>query len=361
MKTNILKICVLSALLFAGACKDDPKPTPEPPSTTAVLIGNTGLTPSGSGTLTSYNPELQVPNNNAFQKANTYAMGPGLNSILVDGDITFLVMSGNAEIIAVNTSDYKVIKRFTGFGTPRHIVKASENKYYVSDWQDEGVHVLYYNKTTPSDFIYTGLGPERMLVHKNKLFVANSGGPSTIKDSTVTVINIDADTITTELQVTFKPNSMQIDDRGYLWVLCSGFQDIISPFNSIPGQLMSFKIKRDTIVNLDTVPLVLADNQLRPHDLVINAVGDMLYYIANNSGSNDGNIMRHIVRAPKLNQNPYISGDFFSLSFDSIQEEIYAGAPGDYMLNGEVYRFNESGSQLDLFTAGIIPSCFGFK
>src|SRR5690606_198728 len=136
MKANILKICTLSAILITAACKDDPKPEPAPPSTTAALIGNTGLSPTGSGTLTSYNPELQVPNNNAFQKANTYTMGPGLVSMLVDGDKTFLVMGGNSEIIVVNTSDYKVVKRFTGFSTPRHIVKATDNKYYVSDWQD---------------------------------------------------------------------------------------------------------------------------------------------------------------------------------------------------------------------------------
>lgn len=360
MKTNILKICVLGALLITSACKDDPKPEPLPPSTKAVLVGSEGLSPTGSGALTSYNPELQVPNNNAFQKANNYEMGLGLNSMLVDGNVTFLVMSGSGEIIAVNTSDFKVIKRFTGFGTPRHIVKASENKYYVSDWQDEGVHVLYYNQNTPSDFIYTGLGPERMLIKDKFLFVANSGGPATIKDSTVTVINTKVDTITTELQVAFKPNSMQLDENGFLWVLCAGFQDVVDPFSSIPGQLMTFKIKRDTIFRKDTTNLVLDNNQLRPHDLVINTKGDIMYYIAD-EGDTHGNVMSHSINSKKLNQNPHIEGDFYSLAFDSIQEDIYAGDPGDYLLNGQVYRFSESGSPIDVFTAGIIPSCFGFK
>ncbi|WP_417602496.1 YncE family protein [Owenweeksia hongkongensis] len=367
MKTNILKICVLGALLSIGACKGDPKPDPAPPSTTAVMIGNTGLTPQGSGTLTSYNPELQVPNNNAFQKANTYTMGPGLNSMLVDGDKTFLVMSGNAEIVVVNTSNYKVIKRFTGFGTPRHIVKASSNKYYVTDWQDEGVHVLYYNQTSPSKFIYTGLGPERMIIKDDLLFVANSGGPGTIADSTVSIINTKVDTITTELQVAFKPNSMQLDSRDQLWVLCAGFQDVIDPFASLPGELMSFDLSRDSleyypdsIVHVDTLSLVLSDNQLRPHDLVINKEGKKLYFIDNENGD-DGNIMVHDVKMPMLTQAPYIQGFFYSLGYDMVQEELYGGSPGNYLLNGEVHRYRENGNQIDFFTAGIIPSCFGFK
>ncbi len=367
MRANILNICVLGALLITSACKDDPKPDPLPPTTKAVIIGNTGLTPAGSGTLTSYNPELQVPNNNAFQKANTYAMGAGLNSILVDGDKTFLVMGGNSEIIVVNTSNYKVVKRFTGFSTPRHIVKATNNKYYVSDWQEEGVHVLYYNQKSPTKFIYTGLGPERMLIKDDLLFVANSGGPGTIADSTVTVINTNVDTVTTDLQVAFKPNSMQIDNRNQLWVLCAGIQDALDPLNSLPGQLMSFDLSKDSlayypdsIISIDTLDLKLTNNQLRPHDLVINKAGDILYFIDNENG-NDGNILLHRVQNPNLKQTPFIQGFFYSLGYDMVQEELYGGSPGNYLLNGEVHRYRENGNQIDFFTAGIIPSCFGFK
>lgn len=367
MNNRFYKIFGFVALALMASCKDDPKPEPEPVSTEAVLIGNTGLTPSGSGTLTSYNPELKVPENNAFQKANVYAMGPGLNSILVDGNRTFLVMSENAEIIVINTNTYKVEKRFTGFGNPRHIVKATENKFYVSDWQEDGVHVLFYNQDQPTKTIFTGTGPERMVIKDELLYVANSGGPSTLLDSTVSVINTKVDTVTTNLQVAYKPNSLQIDSRDQLWVLCAGYADAINPFNSLPGELMSYDLTRDSlayypdsIVNVDSLSLVLNDNQLRPHDLIINSTGDALYYIDNENGE-DGNIMIHETSSPMLKQSKYIQGFFYSLGFDMVQNEIYAGSPGNYLISGEVHRYRENGNQIDFFTAGIIPSCFGFK
>ena len=367
MNTNFLKIFGFAALGALASCKDDPKPAPAPPSTKAVMIGNTGLTPSGSGTLTSYDPELKVPNNNAFQKANVYPMGPGLNSILVDGDRTFLVMTENAEIIVVNTNNYKVIKRFSGFGAPRHIIKATENKFYVSDWQEDGVHVLYYNQDQPTKSIFTGVGPEHMVIKDELLYVANSGGPNTINDSTVAVINTIKDTVTTTLQVGYKPNSLQIDSRDQLWVLCAGFENSIDPLNSDPGELRSFDLTRDSlahypdsIVSIDSLSLVLTDSELRPNNLTINSKGDQLYYIDRENGE-DGNIMTHMVSRPTLDQSKFIPGAYYSLGFDMIQDEIYAGAPGNYIISGEVYRFRENAQQLDFFTAGIIPSCFGFK
>lgn len=369
MNRNYLKIFGFAALGILASCKKDPKPTPEPASTKAVIIGNTGLTPTGSGSLTSYDPELKVPNNNAFQKANVYAMGPGLTSIYVDGDKTFLVMAENSEIIVINTNTYKVIKRFKGFGSPRYIVKATENKYYVSDWQEEGVHVLYYNQETPTKTIFTGLGPERMLVKDDLLFVTNSGGPNTINDSTVSVINTKVDTITTTLQVGFKPNSLQLDNRDQLWVLYAGFSDPVDPLSSLPGGLASFDLTRDSlayypdsILRIDStgLQLELGDNQLRPHNLVINAKGDQLYYL-DSENLTDGNIMTHTISSPVLSQTKFIPGAFYSIGFDMIENQIYAGAPNDYLTSGEVYRFNEKATKIDQFTAGIIPSCFGFK
>lgn len=368
MKSSYLKILGFTTLGILASCKEDPKPSPEPPSTKAVLIGNKGLTPTGSGSLTSYDPEFKTPENNSFQKANVYSMGPGLSSIMVDGNRTFLVMADNAEIIVINTNTYKVEKRFKGFGNPRHIVKASENKYYVSDWQLDGVHVLYYNQDQPTKLVFTGLGPERMVVKDDLLFVANSGGPTTINDSTITVINTKVDTVTTKLNVGFKPNSMQIDSRDQLWVLCAGFENSIDPLNSDAGALFSFDLTRDSlayypdsIVKVDSLFLQLTDRELRPHDLIINSAGDQLYFIDNENNGTDGNIMTHEVTSNKLSQAKFIQGFFYSLGYDMVQDEIYAGSPGNYLISGEVHRYKENGEQIDFFTAGIIPNSFGFK
>lgn len=369
--TNMKKnIALFGLILFSFAvvsCKEDPKPSPPDPSTSGVIIANTGLTPTGSGSLTEYNPSLKTVNNNAFQKANKYTMGAGLTSILVDGDKTFLVLGSKSEVIVVNTNTYKFIKKFTGFGTPRYIVKATDNKYYVSDWAENGVHVLNYNQKESSKIIFTGDGPEKMLIKDELLFVVNSGGPGQGLDSTITVINIKADTIATTLNVGMKPNSLQLDSRDQLWVLCQGYVNVSNPLNNVPGKLVSFDLSMDsityypdTIKRVDSLSLELADNQLRPHSLVINAKGDMLYFI-DGENEKDGNVMRHSTTETKLVQTPFLLGFFYSMAFDMIENELYMGSPGNYTLSGEVHRYAEKGNQLDFFTAGIIPCGFGFK
>ncbi len=351
-----LSIIALAAFV---SCKPEPEPEPLPPTTEAVIIGCEGLVAAGTATLASYDPKGKMLENNVFQKANSYILGNTINSMLVDGNRLFLVLSGAGEIVVVDKMTYQVLRRITGLGAPRQIVKVAEDKYYISDWQQEGVHIYSYNTKSLYSLV-TGKGPENMLKYRNLLFVANGGDGNV--DSNLTVINLEADTIMKQIKVGYNPNSLQVDGSNKLWVLCSGIQ-MQNTASSISGNLVSFNMNKESIFrNIDKLTivdsLVLADNQMRPVKLQKSRTGDVLYYLDNKT---EANLMRFNVNASSLSTQPFISGSFYGVAVDSIEGDIYLTDPLDGISNGEVLRYNDNGAQEDFFKVGIMPGCFGFK
>ncbi len=360
MKNYWFPIILFSAATIFVSCKPEPKPAPLPPTTEAVLIGCEGLAAASTSTMASYDPKGKVLENNIFQKANSYILGNAINSMLVDDDKIFLVLSGEGEIVVVDKDTYKVLRRIKGLGAPRNIMKVGENRYYITDWQLEGIYIYSYH-TKSLYTLLTGKGPENMIQYENMAFIAN-GGDGTA-DSMLTVINTDMDTILTQIEVGFNPNSLQIDANNKLWVLCSGIQKQ-NTVNSISGNLVSFNLDQDSIIfNLKTAlkivdSLPITDNQMRPVKLQRNVPGDVLYWLDNKT---EANVMRFSIYAASTSTSPYIPGSFYGIAVDPIEGDIYLTDPVDGLQNGDVLRYNDNGAQEDFFKVGIMPGCFGFK
>ncbi len=359
MKNSWFPIILLSAVSIFTSCEPEPKPAPLPPTTEAVLIGCEGLVAASTATLASYDPKGKVMENNIFQKANSYTLGNTINSMLVDDDKIFLVLSGAGEIVVVDKVTYKVLRRIKGLGAPRNIMKVGDNRYYITDWQLEGIYIYSY-KTKSLYTLLTGKGPENMIQYENMAFIAN-GGDGTA-DSILTVINTDTDTVLAQIEVGFNPNSMQIDANNKLWVLCSGIQKQ-NTANSINGNLASLDLDQDSIIyNIKALKivdsLVITDNQMRPVKLQRNVNGDVLYWLDNKT---EANLMRFSIYGTTPSTSPYIPGSFYGLAVDPIEGDIYLTDPVDGVQNGDVLRYNDNGAQEDFFKVGIMPGCFGFK
>lgn len=360
MKKQILFLSMLASALAFSSCEED-EPAPAPPTTEGVFIGNEGAFTNGTGSLSIYNPAVKEVNNNIYQKANTAPMGNTLNHVLVDGDEIFLVLNGAGEVHIIDAETYKLKSRIQGLNSPRQIVKVSDNKFYITDWLEEGVRVYNRNAGALTKSIFTGQGPEQMLVYEDMVFVANSGGVST--DSTLTVIDAQADTVMRQIYVGHNPNSMQIGADTSLWVLSSGIADFGNPFNSTAGSLVSIPLGYDSLFyNIDTLAvedsLVFVDNQQKPVRLTANEDGSLMYFLDNVAGAD---LYRFDIENPTLPIAPFIMGNFYGLGYDVIKTEIYLSDAKDFQTNGDVMRYDEDGEQLDIFKTGIIPSSFGFK
>ncbi len=363
MKTNVFSTLFMLGLIasLAISCKDDPPP-PVPVTTTGVLIANAGLEVNGTGSISMYDPKQKTIQHNLFYKNNTYPPGTLLNSILIEGDRTFLVMNGLGTIRVLNSDNFELQKNITGMVGPRYMMKVGAGKYYVTDWGAQGVWVVHINSNKTPSYITTGLAPEHMAQYGNLVFVANSGGA--FSDSTLTIINAEEDAVVATIKVGHNPHSLQIDKNDVLWVLCSGIEDAQNPFNSTQGSLVSFDLTRDSLEFYVTDSLVVrdslvfTDNQIKPTKLTLNADGSMLYFLDNDL---EANLWRHNVADTLLPSSPFIQGSFNSLGYDAIEEEIYLSDPGDKTTEGQVYRYDEGGGQVDLFEVGTNPVNFGFK
>lgn len=350
----------LSFVALQG-CKEDPPPPPEPPRTKKVVVINEGLPASGTGSVSLYDPLDKSIDNNVFFKANTYPPGNGLYSIYTDGDRSFLVVAGTGEILMVNTASMEVQKRFVGLGAPHRMLKISENKFYVTDWQENGVWILNVKSGSLIKSVLTGLAPESLVSFGNLVFVTNSGGA--FADSTVSVIHAVEDTLMAQLPVGHNPNSLLIDDEDQLWVLCSGIEDIQTPFNSTPGVLVKYDLSKDSLefyladsLALDTF-WVFQDNQLKPQDIVKGESNNIFYFL---DYYKEANLMKFNRDVGMLPTGPFIAGSFNALGFDPIELEIYLSDPGDETSPGTLYRFGVGGGQIDARETGIKPVDIGF-
>ncbi len=366
MKSHLLsRLSMLGTLMLVmvlQSCKKDPPPPPEPPSTDKVVVVNEGLSASGTGSICLYDPLNKAVEHNVFYKSNTYVPGNGLYSIYVDGDRSFLVVGGTGEILMVNTSTMEVQKRFKGFGAPKKMIKITENKFYVTDWQEGGVWILNVNNGNLVKSISTGIAPENMVSLGNLVFVANSGGP--FVDSTVSVINAVADTLVAQIQVAHNPNSMVIDEENKLWVLCGGVEDIQNPFNSTNGVLIKFDISSDSLeyyltdsLSLDTF-WIFTDNQLKPQDLIQGDDKNIFYFL---DYYKEANLMKFNRDAGTLPVGPFIAGSFNAVGFDRIEKQIYLTDPGDGVSPGTLFRYGKGANLLDSRETGIAPVDFGFR
>ncbi len=318
-----------------------------------LLIANEGISPDGTGSLSTYDPTVKRVDQNIFAKANVYTMGGSFASMLNHNNTIFAIISNRGEVFALNPEDFTVKFKASGFDSPRYMTHIIGNKYYITDWGINAVHV--YNSKTNGIIktVEVGIRPERMLlVNDTLVFITNSGGGPA--DSLITVMHANYDTVVTQLEVGHNPNSLVMASDSTVMVLSGGIEDQDVPINSTPG---SISVINTDSLTVDTI-MYFADNQLRPNSLVTNRTKDAFYFLDLFKG---GSIMKYDPLIPSLPSLPFVTGSFNAIVYDQSKEEIYVSDPVDDISPGRVYRYDNTGALLDEFTVGIIPINFAFK
>lgn len=348
---------ILCAATMLVGCKEDPPEPPEPLATKAVFIGNEGLFPLGIGTISTYTPSASTVEHNIFQKANVSNAGAVLVSLTVDGDRLFIVSAADATIYVINTETGLIEAKFDDFDSPRYVTKVGEDRYYVSDWASLGVRILNMKTKKLGRVLPTGFGPERMLLHEDRVYITNKGGVDDgvfKNDSTITIYDVTTDTLVANIRVGRNPNSLQVDSQNRLWVLSAGQDNLDDPSLSIPADLRIFNM--DSVRVEDSI--IFVDNLRRPKELVINRDGDKLYYMDNFESAN---IRAHFTIDTIDKEIIFIPGVFYGLGSDIIQDEIYVADKSNEPLAGRVTRFDKQATPIHVFESGIKPKSFAFQ
>jgi len=364
MKKVIFSLLALG--LFFGSCKKEEEIIVEVQEPRTAIIGIEGTSPNGISSLAYYDIAAQSVENNVFRKANINPLGSQLSDMMIDEDRNRLVMvvPGSDKIVFSNLDNLEIDKQHGNFSQIKNIVQTEDNEYYISSWDFDGVYVVNAdNGNIKKEVLVQGTGPTEMLVHKDLAFVCNTG--AFLFDSTVTVLRTTEDTLVTNLMVGGKPNSMVIDADKNLWVLAAGEVDVNNPFASGLGTLYRYQL--DTLImaidsgftiSPDTV-LYFTDNLLKPHSLTINKEGNQLFYIGN---SPTGSIFSMSTFARKVEESPIIMGNYYTLTFDALELELYATRlPDDIEEDGDLQVYSPSGNLKTSIKIGVKPKNVVFR
>lgn len=347
-----LYILILIVIILSGCKKDD-----EPPEnqiqiniTNGVIIVNEGLFPTGSGTLSLYNRLSGETNHKIYQQANNgKLLGNIVQSVNVINNKVFIIVNNADKIEVAESTTMKAIATIKNIPYPRYMLEIDSIKAYITCW-DNTVKVIDTESYDIIKSIPVGTGPEKLLKTGNKVFVLNQGGFDI--DSTITVIDTESDEVIETIQVFPKPTGITTDKNNHIWVLCSGRGwNGIQLQDDSEGHLICLNPADYSILHDIEFP----SKKEHPVKLVAGKDRDNLYYYYT------GGLYRFNIDSINISTEPFIKRNmYFGLGFDRVDDLIYISDPVDYVQEGWVLRYMETGTAVDSFKVGIIPGEFYF-
>ena len=353
-KTNpwIAGLLLIFVFVFIACEKKDEKK--EDPSSSGnfsngVFIVNEGLFNTGTGTVSFVKRGSIDVQQKIYQKANNgIPIGNIVQSVNIIGERAFIMANNSDKVEIANKNDFNKIETLENIPYPAYIIRADENKAYISSW-DNKLLILSLENLEIAGEINTGTGPTKMLKIGSKVWVLNQGGFGI--DSTVSVIDIATDQLAHTIAVYPRPTGIREDMNGNIWVMCSGrgyWQGGDSKGHLICIDPYDYSLSKDI-----EFPVLTQ----HPEKLIINSSGEILFY-----NYPDG-IYKFEISSTELETEAFIphAGIFYGLGYDNTDNVIYATDPLDYVQNGLVYRFEaSSGEMINSLNAGVIPGEFYF-
>jgi YVTN family beta-propeller protein len=351
-KFKLATICVASSLLFACENSENPTITPKGKYAEGVFILNEGQFGRANGSVSFYNRkniDSVAFEGDIFRKANNRTMGDVVQDLLVVNQKAFIVVNNSNKIEIVDAGNFKSLAPEIVLKSPRRAVSIG-NKLYVTEWVGASfpatavvngqVSVIDINTYQVLKTITVGKLPDKMLIANGKLYVANS------EENTVTVINTNNDIVETTLTVADRPNGLQQDANGNIWVLCGGVPSWAGATTS--AVLLRFSPNNPIIQTKFTFSSSGASN------LAINHEKNTLFF------SRGGAVFTMNITATNLPTIPLIRRSFYGLGIDK-DGTIYGADALNYAVNGRMIRYNKNGVALDSATVGLVPNGFVFR
>jgi YVTN family beta-propeller protein len=338
-----IRLCVLAFIIILFSCKkeNEIKPAELPEShTEGVLIGNEGNFNWSNASLSFYDKSQNKVYNGVFKDANNKPLGDVLQSIYVDSNKAYLVINNSGKIVEVNLNNFKEIKEYIGFTSPRYLVK-SGNYAFVSDLYANAVYVVDLTQSGNNAIIKTirvNGWTEQMVIYHNNLYVAG------VNSNNVYVINIATKTLIDSIPTADAPMSLTFDKDNYLWAYCGDYQS------------ENYVLEKIDIYTKEPIAYLSlpANNGQYATKMAINYSRDKIWLLYNGvkTISVEDSTLQDFIAQSNF-QTPY------GIGVDK-DDNVYIADAKDYVSKGTVYVFDKTGSQKNSFQVGIIPGSFAF-
>lgn len=203
--------------------------------------------------------------------------------------------------------------------------------------------------------VTVGYQPEEMVVHDNKLYVANSGGYRVPNyDRTVSVIDLDTFKEIKKIDVAINLHRMQIDKRGDIYVSSRGDYYSTEP-NLYVIDSQTDKVKQ--VLNIPVSEMCMSGDSLYYYSVAWSYVtksNTVTYGILNTKTKK--NVTDHIITdgTEKQIMIPY------GIAVNPETKEVFVTDAQNYVVTGYIYCFSSKGKLKWKTTAGNIPGHFAF-
>lgn len=328
---------------------EDDFETPE--VSTGLFVLNQGRYGSNNAGLTYYDFETGEATNDFFLGKNDRGLGDTGQDMIRYGSKIYIAMYNSSLVEVINAETGVSVKSIPmktaadASEMPRSLTAANGNVYVVL--YNGYVAQLDTASLTVQNKVKVGPNPEGSAIVGGKLYVANSGGMQSVKDSTLSVINLSTFEVVETIVVNLNPGAVKADAYGDVYVLSNG------NYWDIPG-----KFQRVNTVSKEVTDIDLAAKY-------IDIVGDKAY-IANFEYDSSWKAVDKTIAIYDVKNDVVVSENIvpedlaiektpYSIGVDPTSNDIYVGVT-DYVNNGMMYRFDKDGALKATFTTGVNPA-----
>lgn len=371
----ILLFLIVSSFVWQGCRKDElifptallPVAKPNP---AAQVVGfyqlNEGNMGMNRASIDYFDITEGIYASDIYSEANPEVvkeLGDVGNDIQVYGNKVYAVInvSGKVEVMDKHTAKrIKVIDvpncRYIRFKGGKAYVSSYAGAVEISPNAEKGfvveIDTLTLEKTRK---VTVGYQPEDMVIWKNKLYIANSGGYRVPNyDNTVSVIDLVSFTEMKKIEVAINLHRMVVDKRGKIYVSSRGDRAGV-PLNT-------FVIDAESDAVIGPINLPASDFYLS---------GDSLYYYSVSQNENDYerkveygiyDTLKGVKVADKIINDGTEKAIMipYGLAVNPETKDIYISDAQNYVVSGYIYCYSKEGVFKWKVLAGNIPGHFAF-
>jgi YVTN family beta-propeller protein len=356
MKTFRGLVMLLAVCSFVLLSCDDEDNQPAGEFENGVFVINEGNFQDADGSISFINPDDGSVKQDLFGSVNNgLALGDVVQSMTIDGDLSYVVVNNSYKIEVVNANTFVSEYTIQGLSLPRYFVTLG-GKGYVTEWvnyTDPGrVKVIDLQSHTAVDSITTDYGAENILAYNGLLYVSNNFS------NTVSVIDPAEGKVIKTIEVGSGPGTLLLDSDEMIWVICGGGYDIeFNPLND--GKMVRLDPEKSEDESAVSVVLAIELGANLTPKAAINKAMDMIFYYKGNSVYNLST-SSHAAPASALLTETNATG-FYGIGIDPRNDLLYLADTKNFAGNGTVYRYTLSGEPVDNKVAGRGPNGFVFK
>lgn len=339
-------IMVLSVLLFSS-CKEDPI-EPNMGYSDGILVVCEGNFNGLDGDIT-YISDTTVTKG-IFAKANGIPLGDIVQSLTIIDNKAYIVANNSQKIEVVDSKTFKSIGVITGVSFPRYVAKISDTEIAVSNGDGFGNNYVYIINTSTyakTDSIAVGAGPNKMLAHNNKLYVANMGGWS--NDKTISVISLSNKQVSATIEVGDLPADMELDANKNIIVLCYGLTTYDENWN--PTIVSNSKLQRINTSDNSVTTIKEFDHQ------VANFSSNGLAYCNGTIYYLDDAV--YAITATNTTPTKLINGYFYGIDCNPSTKEIWVTSTSNTETH-KVIQYSPTGTKIKEYVTGFYPNAVVF-